>query len=94
MAWKVRVHKAVLLATQREALWIQENFGAAAQARFERRITASLSLLAKFPNLGMRSDCGNFYKVTVDRYRSLVYVQRADREIVVVRLFIHQKQSE
>ena len=94
MAWKVRVHKAILLAAQREALWIQENFGDAAQARFERRITASLSLLAKFPNLGMPSDCGNFYKVTVDRYRSLVYVQRAGDEIVVVRLLIHQKQSE
>ncbi len=94
MAWKVRVHKAVLLATQREALWIQEHFGAEAQARFERRITASLSLLAKFPNLGMQSDCRNFYRVSVDLYRSFVYVQRANKEIVVVRLLIHQKQSE
>lgn len=91
MAWKVTVHKAVLLAVQREALWIRENFGAAARARFERRITASLSLLAKFPNLGIRSDCGNFYKVRVDRYRSLVYVHRAHDEIVVVRLLIHPK---
>jgi hypothetical protein len=39
-AWQIRVHKVVLVAAQSEAFWIHENFGAAAQARFEHRINA------------------------------------------------------